>query len=330
MGFRSNHSSLLCRENLLSSHFFLQLLKHPVFWQHSTHETACLKIHIIIWWTSQHDFWKTPAGWSRSSSWHVSGFPESVCRRSVGSHEKFNICLIPFVLREFVFVLKKRTEGTQTHRTHMQCSLLFFIVFTGCLEPPFSSHPSWTCSSRPQRGSTTAVSCLFASCRAWWRYSRRKHSLQVKLFYVKRRFQSSQNRLATCFPHTAVLMEAAVTFYKYTLQLWNFMKANNSMLYQFHGSPVLTEVTSMFMLCPCKFKNKNKWLALLARHSALVQEAAVHILAENMLWMSPFQKNAVCCQWKCKLDEKRRFWTWASRASRPAVRLTPADLQSWP
>lgn len=32
---------------------------------------------------------------------------------------------MPFLLCEFVFVLKKRTEGTQTHRTHMQCSLLF-------------------------------------------------------------------------------------------------------------------------------------------------------------------------------------------------------------
>lgn len=216
----------------------------------------------------------------------------------------------------------RREQKVHGH-TELTCSARYcFIVSTGCLEPPFSLHPSWTCSSRPQRGSTTAVSCLFASCRAWWRYSRRKHSLHVKLFYVKRRFQSSQNSLATCFLHTAVLMEAAVTFYKYTLQLWNFMKANNSMLYQFHWRPVLTEVTSMFMLCPCKFKNKNKWLALLARHSALVQEAAVAILAENMLWMSPFQKNALCCQWKCKLDEKRWFWTWASGASRPAVRLT--------
>lgn len=82
----------------------------------------------------------------------------------------------------FLFALNERREEEKEHNGNSAVSVSYcFVASTGCLEPPFSSHPSWTCSSRLQPGSTMAVSCLFASCRAWWRYSRRKHSLHLRL-----------------------------------------------------------------------------------------------------------------------------------------------------
>lgn len=129
---------------------------------------------------------------------------------------------MPFVRHEFVFVLKERREGIQKYRTHMQYSLLFHCfhrVFGAAIFLTSVLNMFIPSAARVHYGCVMFVRILQGLVEVQSK-KRRKRSLHVKKFYVKRRFPSFQNRLTTYFRHIAVLMEATVTFFKPTLQLW--------------------------------------------------------------------------------------------------------------